>query len=291
MNKLNIGKTLTTIIVLNLLQVTAVLVVLLFALSPGESGLENGQTLSVSLLLCVILVSVFFSTYMALRSKAANLLRDRSVPFLQETLTRLEALNRTLRAQRHDFLNHLQVVYSLMEMDEYKDAREYIERIYHDIQKVNRVMKTAHPAINAILQAKVLQCEKLGIGVELNVSSTLNDLPVPSWEFCRVLGNLLDNSMHALEEKPESGQIRIELSEDLKNYRFAISNNGPEIPNELRGRIFEAGFTTRQGKGEGMGLAIIRETLEEHGGAIQVRSENGFTRFEGTIPRLESSAP
>ncbi|NTV89496.1 MAG: GHKL domain-containing protein, partial [Clostridiales bacterium] len=203
-----------------------------------------------------------------------------------ETDSRLEDLNKTLRAQRHDFMNNLQVVYSLIEMDEYKDAKDYIEKVYNDIQSVNRVMKTSNPAINALLQAKVLNSEKHGICVELIATTKLTDLKIPSWELCRVLGNLIDNAIYALlDKKPPAMKLTIELSEDLKNYIFRISNNGCMIPEDIIPRLFEPGFTTKGDKGDGMGLAISHGIIEENGGSLSVRSNEELTVFECTVPR------
>ena len=70
---------------------------------------------------------------------------------MDQTIEAQEDLNITLRAQRHDFLNHLQVVYSLIEMKEYKEANDYIERVYGSIASVGKVLRTANPAINALL--------------------------------------------------------------------------------------------------------------------------------------------
>ena len=52
---------------------------------------------------------------------------------LEEAYGQLESLNREMRAQRHDFMNHLQVVYSLIEMNESGEAMEYMDRVYGDI--------------------------------------------------------------------------------------------------------------------------------------------------------------
>ncbi|MGL4773772.1 MAG: Spo0B domain-containing protein, partial [Clostridium sp.] len=44
---------------------------------------------------------------------------------LIDTLKHLEELNKTLRTQRHDYLNHIQVIYSLIELEEFEEARKY----------------------------------------------------------------------------------------------------------------------------------------------------------------------
>ena len=119
---------------------------------------------------------------------------------LSSMVSQMDALNRTLRAQRHDFLNHLQVVYSLIEMGEHAEANQYIEQVYGDIQSVSRAMKTACAPVNALLRAKMAEAEQRKIPLEISVQATWKDLPLPAWEMCRVLSNLMDNAMDALAE-------------------------------------------------------------------------------------------
>ena len=201
------------------------------------------------------------------------------------TIDAMENLNNTLRSQRHDFLNHLQVVYSLMEMEDYDEASAYIQKVYGRITAVSRVMKTANPAVNALLQVKVAACEKEGIRVHLNIQSAWKDLPVPGWEMCKVLSNLIDNAIDALREVSHSERgLTLTLTEDLQAFRFSVSNTGPMIPVESRARIFEPGITTKS-EGHGMGLYIVKTTLEERGGGIELDSDAEETTFSGWIPK------
>ena len=237
--------------------------------------------LFVYIIIFIGIINSFFTV------KNIRYLHGRSYEYttLKHTLEQLEKLNKTLRAQRHDFMNHLQVVYSLMEMEEYLEATEYIEKVFKDIQKVNKILKTANPAINALLQAKTLYAEKRGIKTEIAITTSFKDLKVPSWEFCRVLGNIIDNAIYALQESKEEKIIKVELFEDLKVYGFRIKNNGPAIPEEIIDKIFKAGITTKGEKGEGMGLAIVKDILMEYEGDIRVTSDKAVTVFEGWIPR------
>ena len=201
------------------------------------------------------------------------------------TIDAMENLNNTLRSQRHDFLNHLQVVYSLMEMEDYEEAGAYIQKVYGRITAVSRVMKTANPAVNALLQVKVAACEKEGIRVRLNIQSAWKDLPVPGWEMCKVLSNLIDNAIDALQEVSHSERsLTLTLTEDLQSFRFSVSNTGPMIPVQSWKSIFQPGITTKS-EGHGMGLYIVKKTLEERGGGIEVVSEDGETTFSGWVPK------
>ena len=206
---------------------------------------------------------------------------------LEDALEQLEQLNIKLRGQRHDFMNHLQVVYSLMELSEYDEAVKYIERTYEDIISVSSVMKTSSPAINALLMSKVSDARANGIEMNLKISSPYSDLPMESWEMCRVLGHLLDNAIDALEGV-KGGRIDVELTEDLRAYGFRVFNNGPAVSSEHRELIFQTGFTTKL-KGTGMGLYIVRTIMREHGGDVTLETGDAGTAFTGTLPRQQAS--
>lgn len=278
------GKTTLLIILINLVQAALIAAVLLYIVDMGV-GAELLSDPWIIILLAVSAAAVIINSMTAFRNRAGFIRSGHEFRLLEDTLARLEKLNTDLRAQRHDFMNHLQVVHSLIEMDEYKAAGEYIEKVYDDIQRVSRIMKTSIAAVNALLQAKLMTCEKHGIIMELDIRTQLKDLKIPSWEFCRVLGNLIDNAVYAVLESEDEKFIKVELSEDLDNYYFRVINRGAPIPDELTERIFEAGFTTKGDKGEGMGLAISRRIMDEYGGSIGLSAESDFTVFGGSIPR------
>ena len=194
-------------------------------------------------------------------------------------------LNRKLRAQRHDFINHLQVVHSLIQLQEYNDANEYIEKVYHDIRQVGEVLRTANPAVNALLAAKSVDAQKKGAALKYHITARLEHPGMEDWQLCRVLSNLLDNAIH--EAAKCRGEVHLTLREDLNGLYFAIENEGDAIPEDMRQRIFEPGFTTKGDKGTGMGLFIVRETLGEHGGRIELESNDERTRFYGFIPHAD----
>lgn len=283
--RLEHGKAVITIILLNLIEVAVIAAVLFYLYDIGRitSLISNQWILGLFLLL---LGTVVLNSMAALKNRASLLRTSYQFQLLQDSLSRLETLNNTLRAQRHDFMNHLQVVYSLVEMDEFKPAAEYIEKVYNDIQKVSKILKTSNPAVNALLQAKLIKCEKAGITVELSVTTQLKDLKIPSWEYCRVLGNLFDNAIYSLEEKKHDMNLKVILAEDLKSYFFKITDNASPIPGDLLEEIFKPGFTTKGNRGEGMGLAITREIMDNYGGTLQVKSDPEATTFEACVPRL-----
>ncbi len=116
----------------------------------------------------------------------------------------------------------------------------------------------------------------------------------------QVLMNLFANAIDALDEgnggktfqeiKKEPNRITIgtELSEDNKQVIVTIADNGMGMPEEVKARVFEQGFTTKGvGKGTGLGMAIAHQIVtEKHGGEITCDSTVGQgTIFTIVIPR------
>jgi len=198
---------------------------------------------------------------------------------LQESLHNLEQLNFELRAARHDYLNHLQVVYGLMELEEYEDLKKYLEPVYKGIMKTGKALKTSKPALNALLKAKMEEAEGKGIDTFVEVKSDLKMLSIEDWQLCKVLSNLIDNAMTALSEIPEEKKLEIDINEDREYYLFQISNNGPEISEEVKEHMFKRGFSTKKESGHGMGLAIVSEIVKENHGSVAVSSAKERTVF------------
>ena len=277
---LSVRKTANYAVITNALQVALMLAIALYVLLAPSLRL-NDTAVRAAVVVAALIVAVGAALDIRDALLARRLL-DR-IDAMGDTIQNMEQLNNTLRAQRHDFLNHLQVVYSLMELGDYDEANAYIEKVYGAITAVSRVMKTANAPINALLQVKSAACEKAGIAFELNIRSAWKALPLPGWEMCKVLSNLIDNAMDALQGRQDA-RITVTLTEDLHSFRFTVADNGPGLDAALGEKVFDAGVTTKS-DGHGMGLYITRTTLREAGGDIAVTSSAEGTSFEGWVPK------
>jgi signal transduction histidine kinase len=108
----------------------------------------------------------------------------------------------------------------------------------------------------------------------------------------QVLTNLLKNATEALvtryEEKPV---LKISLTKTENKARIEISNNGPEIPPEIREQIFIPFYTTKE-EGSGVGLSLSKQIMLKMGGDVILQiSKNGWTTFVITISELTSYSP
>ena len=146
--QLNLRKATRFAVILNALQVATMLAVIAYVVRRGgEDGVELG-------VLLLGLVIVALGAALDIR-EAVNAQRiARQTAMLEDAYRQLEDLNATLRRQRHDFTNHLQVVFSLMELGDDAEAMRYVESVYADIRRAGSALKTAIPAVNALIAAK-----------------------------------------------------------------------------------------------------------------------------------------
>src|SRR5215218_3953722 len=102
-----------------------------------------------------------------------------------------------------------------------------------------------------------------------------------------VFGNLLSN---ALQYGPRAGgEIQVSAERSEAGWTFSVESPGPPIPERDRQRIFEPwqrGWGERRAKGVGLGLAIVRQVVERHGGQVGVTTPTNATgnRFYFTLP-------
>ena len=272
-------------IAFNILEIIAGLTMIVLVNRMLAGGVEAGLA-RLTTLLCVTIVGWGAVSDISAALTSLNLVQKTKE--LEEAYGQLEDLNREMRAQRHDFMNHLQVVYSLIEMNEPGEAMAYMDKIYGDMQRVSRMLRTACPAVNALIQAKLVEARERGAELKLSIAAKWDDELMPAWEICRVLANLIDNALDAACAAEHSEgvlpTVELVLGEDLRSWFFSVRNNGPAISDKARARIFEPGFTTKA-TGQGMGLYIVSQVIAEMGGQITVESHEGDTVFSGFVPR------
>lgn len=279
---LNIRKAARFAVVINILQIATMIAMIAYVLIYNKT---DGRVAEVSILTAGLMIVSWGAALDIREARNAERVAEQAA-MLEDAYRQLEALNGTLRKQRHDFRNHLQVVFSLIEMEEYDEASHYIESVYRDIQTTGASLRTAIPAVNALIAAKRADCEGRGIAFNPDIRAPWRDMPISGWELCRVLGNLIDNAADALSGTP-CPAIELRIDETRDSFTFDVANNGPPIPPEHLESIFRDGFTTKS-EGHGSGLSIVREIVATYGGAISVSSDALCTRFTGVIPREPS---
>ncbi|HOL10623.1 MAG TPA: ATP-binding protein [Bacillota bacterium] len=196
-------------------------------------------------------------------------------------------LIQTLQSQRHDFRNQLQVIRVLAQFDRNEDIIKYVDE-YVSITDVSVSLQARIE--NAVISAMfiVFLTEAQARGIELLIDSDIDfsKFPHSPAKVTSLLGNLIRNAIEILDLTTNSKRtIQVTMWETVDNYSFLVWNNGPVIPDEIRGKIFTPGFSTK--KSSGLGLCIVKKMVEELSGKISFESNLEYgTEFKVIIPRL-----
>jgi len=133
--------------------------------------------------------------------------------------------------------------------------------------------------VDEVLQLMGKRLEHLGIRVE-RADAPAPDVPVDVARFKRCVMNLILNGAQAM---PAGGALRLGVAPRDGKVRVSVADQGPGVPPELGAKVFEPFVTTKQ-DGVGLGLALTKRIVEDHGGAIGYDAAPGGTTFWIELP-------
>ena len=154
---------------------------------------------------------------------------------------------------------------------------------YAYVDRGDLVEVDLHEGLETTLVVLGHKLKHTSIDVVRDYDRTLPKLTIRGSELNQVWTNLLDNAIDALGE---GGTITIATRRDGDAAVVEIGDDGPGIPPEVRERIFDSFFTTKDvGSGTGLGLATARRVVVDgHDGALTVDSQPGRTTFQVRLP-------
>jgi PAS domain S-box-containing protein len=110
-----------------------------------------------------------------------------------------------------------------------------------------------------------------------------------SVEISQVLLNLLNNAFDAVVNGPDPW-VRLEIRTGQELVEIVIEDSGPGIPPQIREKIMQPFFTTKEvGKGTGLGLSLSKGLVESHRGALVLDAEAPNTKFRIRLPKRQAS--
>src|SRR3954454_11575820 len=228
-------------------------------------------------------------------------LRDRTeLEALLRELDSVRDLTDAMRAQAHEFSNRLQTLSGLLQLGHEDEALAFIKEIAHADAELRAAVteRIGDPLISALLVAKFAVAAERGVDLHLAADSQLDGELRDSRAVLTVLGNLIDNAVHAARTgapEPATAEVSVEMLDD-GTLRIAVADSGDGIAADDRERIFEPGYSTKVAAGpgaRGVGLALVQRLVERRGGSLSVGvAAQGGARFEVRLPVvLHTEAP
>ena len=251
----------------------------LLRLDSGESlkGISGENLLTSRPNILINSIQVKNSTRWA---RQVLILKDRSELRRQaEQLGGTRHIISALRANNHEFINRLQVISGLLQMDRAQDALDYIGAVSAEhAQTISPVMQLIHNAnVAALLLGKLNHMRELDIRMTLLANSHLPEHSnyLTTHELVTVVGNLLENAIEAVDVRNEESDrwVVLQITEDETGLLIVVSDSGEGIREDVLPRIFEPGFSTTADHGRGVGMGLVQAIAERNGGTIEVDSE------------------
>lgn len=215
---------------------------------------------SIASLIGYFLISIYslFSTN-KLNIAKQNLEETR---LMNKTLT---ILNDKIRAFRHDFNNIIQALGGYIQAKDIDGLEKYYSQLLKDCQEVNNLTglnpeSINNPAIYSLIASKYYLATEKGIEFDLDIFMDLTSIDMKIYEFCRILGILLDNAIQATQECEEK-HIKVTIRKDnrCKRQLLIVENTYKEKDIDTE-KIFEKGYSTKEGN-TGLGLWEVRQIL------------------------------
>lgn len=214
---------------------------------------------------------------------------------------RISTIGRLSSSIVHDLRNPLASIYGGAEMMMDGDLNEtQLKRLASNIYRSSRVIKDMlqelvdvsrgriqspetcrlSEVIGAAVETQFAIAEHQGIAIRTSVDPTI-ELPVEPGRMERVFLNLINN---AIEAMPDGGAINISAERHDHTVLVRVDDTGPGIPESVRERLFQP-FVTSGKNGLGLGLALSRQTVLDHGGDLWAEeSDHAGASFRLRLP-------
>ena len=162
-------------------------------------------------------------------------------------------------------------------------------KAYAFMDRGELVETDVHEGLETTLMVLGHKLKHTSIDVQRRYDRTLPKITLRGSELNQVWTNLLANAIEALGDV---GSIQIVTERDGACARVDIVDDGPGIPDDIRGHVFDPFFTTKEvGEGTGLGLDTARRIVTERlNGSIEFESEPGRTVFHVWLP-LDGAPP
>lgn len=268
-----------------LIYLAVLIQMLIFYSLAMQMTLKNYNTeyIKTALIFLGISIPFAFSIFLILKFIQNNA-RGIRISTQNEISENIMELVNSVRGQRHDFLNHLQILNFLIKQQEWNALNEYLTKLLKEVTEYNDILKLDNPIIAALVNSKVSQANRKGVTIKSDISASFADFAAYSMDIARILGNLIDNAIDVVVQNEEK-ELNLEILEKGSSLVCSVSNQyfgSLQILNNL----FEPEFTTKGDSHKGIGLYVSKQLAKKLNGTLQyhLAPQDNTITFTLTVP-------
>ncbi|WP_162309297.1 sensor histidine kinase [Cohnella abietis] len=218
--------------------------------------------------------------------------REQAVRMTQEVyVEEINDMFTSIRGQRHDFLNHVQVIHTMAQMGKTEQLKSYVADLVKETRDVSEIVHHSSPALAAFVQAKMTVALGKGVSFTYELPDNWNteSTTIKVIDIIKIMGNLVDNAFDETENLPiDQRQTHASIIIKENNMiELQVSNKGRPISAKEQEKMFLPGYSTKGTGHSGLGLAIIQERVKHYNGVLDVQSDadSGSTIFRISLPQ------
>ncbi|KAB3534130.1 GHKL domain-containing protein [Alkaliphilus pronyensis] len=194
----------------------------------------------------------------------------------------LEEIVNTMKAQRHDFNNHISIIYGMIHLGKNKEAEKYIKELGESVSELNDIVQVNHPVITALVNVKKQKSSSEGITMDLDIELP-QELSFDYIDLSIILGNLLDNAIEAGKEADEK-EIDVRLY-TKGNYMIINIVNTKSQVNIYQENDGSNRFTSKKDSdNHGFGLLNVKQVVYRYKGIIRIEDKGDLFEVNIALP-------
>jgi two-component system cell cycle sensor histidine kinase/response regulator CckA len=182
-------------------------------------------------------------------------------------------------------------------VDEIDETVDRIARIVVGLKNISRGAEVdkneclLRDIVTDVLSVASERFRSKGIDIIKEIDDAALDAPLYAnrIQLSQVLINLMNNAFDAVEVLDLHDKwIKLSIQQSEKQLHLSVEDCGFGIPEEIRDKMFNPFFTTKEiGKGTGLGLSISKSMIEKHGGKFSYDEKSAHTRFVIQLPKQD----
>lgn len=224
-----------------------------------------------------IFISLIFNVISKKYQSDINAILKQQVDSQLYHYNQLEKINTEIRSFKHDYINHIKCIRSMLSNKEYDDLQDYLNSLSSSFPTSSFIYETGNYIADAILTEKQVNSPD-DISIKFDGVIPTN---IDNTDLCIILSNALDNAIEACYSCDNDKTINVYSG--FKHGYFILKIKNPTVNNIADGKM----ATTKTDKtNHGFGLANIKRIVHKYNGYISTSCENNFFTLNITFTSL-----